>query len=137
MYHSVVFFVKKGCSVSNKNLIHGCLLMMDICKTCVVKIVCDLCGKQLCYSGPNSEECSRKPPPIEKHCHIYGEVLCVECLEKQNLSENYAQNAVKKIYLSKSKYVYFVRIYNILRQTVGINTYAIIGIYTYCNILHV
>jgi hypothetical protein len=59
--------------------------MMDLCNTCVLKIVCDLCGKQLCHPGPNGDKCLKNPHQIEEHCHIYGEILCVKCYEKQVL----------------------------------------------------
>ena len=61
----------------------------DICETCVKKINCDECDRQLCSVELDcSDEFAHKPRKIEGHYHYVDKIYCVECFEKQNPRRN-------------------------------------------------
>lgn len=57
---------------------------MDLCETCVKKVICNQCEKRLCYADPDRDELAKKPHCIEGHYYRDDEILCMKCYEKNH-----------------------------------------------------
>ncbi len=61
---------------------------MKECETCLVKAICDVCGKRLCSTYQMCDETAQKMRKIAGHYHIDNKIICVECHDKKNDMEN-------------------------------------------------